>query len=148
MKEIIRKISPDIVFFSTSTCTIYKDLLVAKVVKEVNPSIVTVAIGTHVMALPEDTFKESEYLDVIIYSNEWEQSALNIVRNLSSLENAKGIFFRKPDGTIVRTDIQPPLQNLDDLDFPAHDKLEKELYRGPYNKTLSKDNGHGTEGMY
>ncbi|MBI5183065.1 MAG: cobalamin B12-binding domain-containing protein [Nitrospinae bacterium] len=68
VKEVIKKELPDLVFFSTSTCTIYKDLLVAKVAKEVNPSVITVAIGTHVMALPEETFKESEYLDVIIYS--------------------------------------------------------------------------------
>lgn len=138
VKDIIGKATPDIVFFSTSTCTIYKDLLVAKAAKEITPSILTVAIGTHVMALPDDTFKGSEYLDVIIYSNEWEQAALNIVRNLSSLENANGILFRKPDGTIVRTDIQPPLQNLDDLGFPAHDKLEKELYRDPTTKRFPK----------
>ena len=138
VKDIIGKATPDIVFFSTSTCTIYKDLLVAKAAKEINPSILTVAIGTHVMALPDSTFKGSEYLDVIIYSNEWEQAALNIVRNLSSLENANGILFRKPDGTIVRTDIQPPLQNLDDLGFPAHDKLEKELYRDPTTKRFPK----------
>ena len=138
IREIIKKESPDVVFFSTSTCTIYKDLLVAKAAKEVNLSIVTVALGTHVMALPEDTFKESEYLDAIIYSNEWEQAALNIAGNLSSLENAKGIFFRKPDGKIIKTDIQPPMQNLDDLGFPAHDKLEKELYRDPTTKRFPK----------
>ena len=84
VREIIKKESPDVVFFSTSTCTIYRDLLVAKVAKEANPSVVTVALGTHVMALPEDTFRKSEYLDVIIYSNEWEQAALNIAGNLSS----------------------------------------------------------------
>lgn len=138
VKDIIGKATPDIVFFSTSTCTIYKDLLVAKATKEINPSILTVAIGTHVMALPDDTFKGFKYLDVIIYSNEWEQAALNIVRNLSSLENANGILFRKPDGTIVRTDIQPPLQNLDDLGFPSHDKLEKELYGDPTSKNFPK----------
>lgn len=89
VKEIIKNISPDIVFFSTSTCTIYKDLLVAKIVKEINPSAITVAIGTHVMALPEDTFKESQYLDVVIYSSEWEQVSLNIVKNIHNLTDAK-----------------------------------------------------------
>lgn len=138
VRENIKKESPDVVFFSTSTCTIYKDLLVAKAAKEVNPSVVTVALSTHVMALPEDTFKESEYLDVIIYSNEWEQAALNIVRNPANLENAKGIFFRNPDGTIIKTDFQPPMQNLDDLGFPAHDKLQKELYRDPTTKRFPK----------
>jgi radical SAM superfamily enzyme YgiQ (UPF0313 family) len=138
IRETLRGESPDVVLFSTSTCTIYKDLLIAKAAKEVNPSVVTAAMGTHVMALQEDTFKESEYLDAIIYSNEWEQTALNIVKNLSNLENAKGIFFRKGDGEIIKTDIQPPMKNLDDLGFPAHDKLEKELYRDPTTKRFPK----------
>lgn len=137
VRELIKKESPDVVFFSTSTCTIYKDLLVAKTTKEVNPSIVTIAIGTHVMALPEETFGESEYLDIIVYSSEWEQASLNIVRNLSTLENAKGIYFRR-NGTIIKTDFQPSLENLDDLGFPAHDKLEKELYGDPTSKRTPK----------
>jgi radical SAM superfamily enzyme YgiQ (UPF0313 family) len=138
IKEIIKKELPDIIFFSSSTCTIVKDLLVAKVAKEINPSTITVAIGTHVMALPEETFKESDYLDVIVYSNEWEHVSLNIAKNIHNLESAKGIFYRKPNGDIVKTDYQPPLSNLDDLGFPAHDKLEKHIYRDPTTKRFPK----------
>ena len=138
IKEIIKKSNPDIVLFSTSTCTIYKDLLVAKAAKEINPSIITVAIGTHVMALPDDTFRESEHLDVIIYSGEWEQSSLNIVKNINDLHSAKGIFYRRSGGDIVKTDPQPPLENLDALGFPAHDKIEKEIYRDPTTKNFPK----------
>ena len=94
-------------------------MLVAKVAKEVSPSIITVAIGTHVSTLPEDTFNEYGYLDVIIYSNEWEQASLNIVKNLSNLEGAKGIFFRKEGGEILKTDFQSPMQDLDALGFPS-----------------------------
>lgn len=138
VRDVIIRISPDVIFFSTSTCTIHKDMLVAKAAKEINPSILTVAIGTHVMALHEETFMKAEYLDVIIYSDEWEQVSLNIVKNMSNLGNAKGIFFRKPDGTIIKTDIQPPLQNLDVLGFPSHDKLERDLYKDPTARRLPK----------
>jgi radical SAM superfamily enzyme YgiQ (UPF0313 family) len=138
LKEIIKKGSPDIVFFSTSTCTIYKDMLIAKVSKEIDPSIITVAIGTHVMALPEETFKHSEYLDVIIYSSEWEQVSLNIVKNILDIQSAKGIFLRESNGEIVKTDPQPPISNLDELGFPSHDKLEKKLYGDPTSKRFPK----------
>jgi anaerobic magnesium-protoporphyrin IX monomethyl ester cyclase len=138
VKEFIGERLPDVVFFSTSTCTIYKDLLIAKVAKEINPSIVTVAIGTHVMALPEETFNESEYLDVIVYSSEWEQVSLNIVQNISNLESAKGIYFRNSGREIIKTDFQPPIANLDYLGFPSHDKLEKEVYRDPTTKRFPK----------
>lgn len=138
IKEIFKKSNPDVIFFSTSTCTIYKDLLVAKAAKEINPSILTVAIGTHVMALSDDTFKESEHLDVIIYSGEWEQVSLNIVKNLLNLESAKGIYIRKFSGEIVKTEDQPPIENLDSFGFPSHDKLEKEVYRDPTTKRFPK----------
>ncbi len=138
VENYIRKISPDIVFFSTSTCTIYKDLLVAKIGKKINASILTIAIGTHVMALPEETFIESEYLDALVYSSEWEQSSLNIVKNISNLNSAKGIFFRKANGEIVKTERQPLISNLDDLGFPSHDKLEKGIYRDPTTKRSPK----------
>lgn len=138
VKKYIEAKRPDIVFFSTSTCTIYKDLLVAKVAKEINPSIRTVAVGTHVMALPEDTFRESPYLDIIVYSSEWEQTALNIAINISNPEYAKGIFWRKTNGKIIKTDMQSPIQNLDDMGFPSHDKLEKELYGDPTSKRFPK----------
>jgi anaerobic magnesium-protoporphyrin IX monomethyl ester cyclase len=138
VKEYIKKTAPDIVFFSTSTCTIYQDLLIAKVAKEINPSIITVAIGTHVMALPEDTLHESQHLDVIVHSSEWEQVSLNIIKNISNLEFAKGIFFKNQSGRVVKTDSQPPILDLDDLGFPAHDKLEKELYGDPTSKRYPK----------
>ncbi len=138
VEEAIRRASADLVFFSTSTCTIYDDLLIAKVAKKVNSSIVTVTIGTHVMALPEETFRGSEYLDALVYTSEWEQASLNIVKNISNLNLAKGIYFRKDTGEIVKTEVQPPIENLDDLGFPSHDKLEKELYRDPTAKRFPK----------
>src|SRR3990172_7614484 len=138
IKEVIKNKIPDVIFFSTSTCTIYKDLLVAKVAKEVNSSIVTVAVGTHVMALPHDTFAESEYLDVIVYSSEWEETSLNVLKNISDLKNARGIYLRKTSGEIIKTDIQAPASDLDMLGFPAHDKLERDIYGDPTSKRSPK----------
>jgi radical SAM superfamily enzyme YgiQ (UPF0313 family) len=138
VKRTIKEKSPEVVFFSTSTCTIYKDLIVAKASKDINPKITTVAVGTHVMALPEESLKETKHLDALVYSNEWEQACLNIAKHIPYLESAKGIFFRKSSNKIVKTSPQLPLQNLDDLGFPSHDKLEKELYRDPTTKRFPK----------
>jgi len=138
IKEIFRAEKPDVVFFSTSTCTIYSDLLIARIAKEIDTSILTVAIGTHVMALPEETFQESVHLDAIIYTSEWEQASLNIVRNIGTLERAKGIFLRQARDNIVKTAPQPVTESLNDLGFPAHDKLEKEIYRDPTAKRYPK----------
>ncbi|MBW8000505.1 MAG: radical SAM protein [Planctomycetes bacterium] len=138
VKAVIKKISPDVIFFSTSTSTIYKDMLVAEVAKEINPSTITVAIGTHVMALPTETFELSDALDVIIYSGEWEQSSLNIIENFSSLEDAKGIYLRKSSGQITKTAPVSEIQDIDKLGFPSHDKLEKQLYGDPTSHRFPK----------
>ncbi len=135
--QIIQAKMPDVVFFSTSTCTIYKDLLIAQEAKRINPKIITVAVGTHPSALPENTFENSPALDVIIYGREWEMIALNIVKNLNALKNARGIYFRAA-GQIIKNEDQPLMQNLDDLGFPAHDKLEKDLYGDPTSQRFPK----------
>ncbi len=138
VKGIIGHRRADVVFFSTSTCTIYEDLLVAKAAKEISPSILTVAVGTHGMALPEETLGLSKHLDVLIHSGEWEQAALNIVRNATDLAHARGIYFRSKTGTFIRTEEQPLMADLDQLGFPSHDKLEKEIYRDPVTKRFPK----------
>jgi anaerobic magnesium-protoporphyrin IX monomethyl ester cyclase len=138
VQTLIREKKPDTVFFSTSTCTIYKDLLVARAAKETSPSILTVAVGTHGMALPEETMGLSKHLDALIHTGEWEQAALNIVRNAGDLGNARGIYYRNRSGEIVKTEGQPPLTDIDVLGFPSHDKLEKEIYRDPVTKRFPK----------
>jgi len=138
VKAHIGRNRSDVVFFSTSTCTIHKDVLVATAAKEVSSSILTVAVGTHGMALPEETLGLSEHLDVLIHSGEWEQAALNIVRNATDLGKARGIYYRNRSGEIVKTEGQPPLADIDVLGFPSHDKLEKEIYRDPVTKRFPK----------
>ena len=138
VKKIIGQKKPDVVFFSTSTCTIYKDLLIARAAKETSPSILTVAVGTHGMALPEETLGLSEHLDALIHTGEWEQAALNIVRNATDLGKARGIYYRNRSREIVKTEDQPPLTDIDVLGFPSHDKLEKEIYRDPVTKRFPK----------
>ncbi|KJU87672.1 Fe-S oxidoreductase [Candidatus Magnetobacterium bavaricum] len=135
---MLKREAPHIVFFSTSTCTIDKDLLIAKAAKEVIPSVITVAIGTHVMALPEDTMRSSGCLDIAIYTGEWESASLEIVKNSMNPEKTRGIFYRNSNGDIIKTDSQPLITNLDLLGFPSHDKIERALYRDPTTKRFPK----------
>lgn len=138
VERLVAREQPDVVFISTSTCTIYKDMAVAQAVKRLKPNCLTVAVGTHIMALTEETLNESPGLDAAIYSNEWEQVALNVVRHRTELEAANGIMFRAPDGQLIRTPAQPPLKHFDDLGFPAHDKLDRSLYRDPTMRRFPK----------
>ncbi len=122
---------PDVIFFSTSTCTIYSDVRVAEIAKSINPNCICVAFGTHVMELTNETLDESPQVDIGIYSNEWELVALDIVKNYEDISKAKGIVYRDEKGSLVRSLPHPPLVNYDDLGFPAHDKLDQSLYADP-----------------
>jgi len=90
------------------------------------------------MALSEETMNETADLDIAIYSNEWEQVALGVVRALDEVPSVRGIVYRESDGSLVRTDPQPLLQHFDDLGFPAHDKLNTALYKDPTMKRSPK----------
>jgi radical SAM superfamily enzyme YgiQ (UPF0313 family) len=130
--------NPDLILMSTSTCTIYKDSGLALKLKDELKNTTIVAFGTHVMALPEQTLSESPGFDAAIYSNEWEQAALGLARNLRNLDLAPGVIYRGIDSKFIKTDPIPVLHNLDDLGFPAHDKLIKELYRDPTMRRFPK----------
>ncbi len=129
LSEKIKEEDPKIVVFTTSTTSIMHDIEVAKVVKEVSGDILTVAIGTHVMALPEETLRESPHLDVCVYS-EPELPVLDIVKEGYKLEKANGIAYRKGDD-IVKTSPHTLCHNMDDFGFPSHNKIPLELYRDP-----------------
>jgi len=122
---------PDVVFFSTSTCTIYSDVKVAEIAKMVNPKCICIAFGTHVMELTNETLEESPQVDIGIYSNEWELVALDIVKNYEDISKARGIVYRDEKGSLARSLPHPPLEHYDDLGFPAHDKLDQSLYADP-----------------
>ncbi len=126
----------DIVFFSTSTCTIHKDMLVAETAKDVNPDTITVAVGTHVMALYDEVL-ENDFIDIAIVSGEWEEVALNIVKNGKNFSRIKGIAFKDNSGVCV-TASQEPVYDLDRLGFPSHDKIERELYHDTITKAFPK----------
>ncbi|MBI3607876.1 MAG: radical SAM protein [Nitrospirae bacterium] len=138
VRTLVAAHQPDILFISTSTCTIYSDAEVAKIAKQIKPSCLTVGVGTHIMALTDETMNESPGFDVGIYSNEWEQVALSIAQHADDLSGARGIVFRSNDGQLVKTDRHPELAHYDDLGFPAHDKLRKDLYRDPTMKRFPK----------
>lgn len=129
---------PDLILMSTSTCTIYKDAELAQKLKSEFKDTLIVGFGTHVMALPEQTLCESPGFDAVIYSNEWEQAALGLARNIKNIDLAPGIVYRNGVGGYTKTEPIPVLHNLDDLGFPAHDKLIQGLYRDPTMRRFPK----------
>lgn len=143
LEEIVRLKNPRAVVFSTSTATIYSDLKVAGIVKRVSKDILTVAFGIHISALPEETMKLSENLDIAVYQPEPELCILDLIRANYNPSSVRGLVYRK-NGRICKTGVHPGYNHRDELGFPAHDKIPVHLYydphmrRGPLTMTLAQ----------
>jgi len=144
IKEIVRLVKPRLVVFTTSTTTIIHDLITAQVVKKNFPDSLTAAIGTHITALPEETLKLSPYLDIAIF-DEPEMVILKLLKNNFSLEDTRGICFRK-NGTIYKNPSGGKLEDLDFLGFPSHHKLPLSIYRDPLTERLPMTITYGSRG--
>ncbi len=128
VEAILAKEKPDMVVFSTSTTAIYSDLSVADAAKKVSANITTVAVGAHIMALPEETLSLNQNLDVAVYGDDEEVIVKNLALYKNDLSRVLGICYRGTDGTIRRTAPNTLTQNLDDLGIPAHDQVPKDIY--------------------
>src|SRR3989344_2522233 len=128
VRNFIEKEKPAMVVFSTSTTTIDSDILTATFAKEVSKDIVTVAVGSHVMALPQEVLKLNRDLDVAVWNDDEEIIVKNLTESPRDFSKVKGICYRDRDGKIQKTLPQEITRNLDELGFPAHDKVQKDIY--------------------
>ena len=125
------KKKPNFIVTNVISSIVSNDVKVADIAKGVDAR--TIAIGSHVTALPEETLREYPTLDFIIMG-EAEASLRELIdriENGESLEDVKGIGFRQDDGTIRINEKRPAIENLDDLPYPRHDLLPLDKYRLP-----------------
>lgn len=133
IKEAIKKENPRLVVFNSCITSIDSDVRVAKIAKELSNSIITAAFGVNIVALPEETLKKHRYLDIAIYSSDPEPIVADIVKFNYIYKEVQGICFRE-DGNIVRNEPAALKMNLDELGIPAHDQIDKNLYKDPLAK--------------
>ncbi len=130
IKELIKRFSPQIFIFHTTTPSIYNDLEYARDIKCIFPECLTVALGAHVTALSEETFglSASRYensLDAIAVG-EFEFSLAELANSperlaeipgIASVQNHQFHFQKRKNGS------------LDQLPFPAWQMIKPENYR-------------------
>lgn len=101
---------------------------VARLVKVLDPHLVTIVGGAHPSALPKETLEDKNVDFVVI--GEGENTMLKLVESLSNqmpLEKIDGIGFKK-NGQIVINAKAGFIENLDEIPFPAWDLLQMEEY--------------------
>jgi anaerobic magnesium-protoporphyrin IX monomethyl ester cyclase len=120
----IKEIRPDLYGVSFATHT--KDIVyeTVRVIKEEHPFLPIICGGPHSSCAPDDVLKNSK-IDVAVIG-EGEITFVELVEhyfyNKGNLKDIKGIAYREGDN-IVKTPFRPLIYNLDDIPFPAREKI-------------------------
>ena len=125
----IKKENPDIVGFSTLTCTSRTAPQIAKQAKKENPNLTTVLGGLHATYNPTKILKKYPWIDIIV-RGEGEQTALELTKTLeneNSLKDVQGITFRN-NGNIISTPDRALIKEVDIIPFPDRELLDTEYH--------------------
>jgi len=121
MEEIIANLNPDLVGVSCYIGSRFEDFKVIKLVKKINPKIVTVMGGPQATATAEDTLTHVPELDFIVLG-EGEITLLELGRTIEkradNYESIKGIAYIK-NKIFIQNPHREFIQNLDSLPLPA-----------------------------
>jgi len=135
LKFRVEESNPDIVGIYFSAFYLYDSILTARIVKEVNPEIFTVAGGPHVYLYPYETIDLPE-IDYVVFE-EGEIVLKELVESLGKRDRVDEI-----SGVLTRTNgnrislVKQRIPDVDELPFPArHLSLYME-----YSSILAKRN--------
>jgi len=101
----------------TSTPGFQKDIRLAEMIKEVNPSIRIAFVGPQVTVQPEESLNASPVIDFVA-RKEIDYSVSEFAHG-KRLEEILGISYRK-DGKVVHNPDRPLLQDLDSMPFAVN----------------------------
>ena len=115
----IDKINPQLIFFEATTATINYTWDTINAIKDKYKNAYIVLAGSHVTALPEESFLKSE-VDFVITGGDYDVLLLSIVNYINNGEKLKeGIYYRTSQGNIRNTGkckLDYPLDRLPFID--------------------------------
>lgn len=123
VEEIFRQDNFDFVGISLMTPMIKDAKKVMAIAKKYNPSCKIVLGGPHPTAMPEESLKLGADAVVI---GEGEFTFSEIVNN-NSFKDVKGVFYKDGDN-VIKNEPRAPIENLDDVPFPAWHMFPVEKY--------------------
>ena len=142
---------PEIAVFDTSTPSISSDVSALEKVKGwFNGNLMTILVGTHPSALPEETLNLSPHIDIIA-RKEYDYTLREIADKMNAgqinLSAIQGISYRR-DNTIVHNEDRPYIEDMDEIPFVSsvykkHLKIGNYFYAHVRNPTVSFFAGRG-----
>nr|MDO8080991.1 radical SAM protein [Candidatus Freyarchaeota archaeon] len=140
LKKIVDKMKefkPDIVGAGPVTISYPTALRTMEVCKKFGAT--TVMGGCHVTFYDKEALQEAPYLDIVV-RGEGEYTFLDIVKG-GDLKSIDGITYRE-NGEIVKNPDRKPIENLDELPWPARHLVPLSKYRA-YKSGCDMMSGRG-----
>ena len=123
LKQLLRQQRPVLLGISCTTASFHDSVRLAQLAKTELPEIKIVFGGAHVSALKKKVLEFSPLIDYAVIG-EGEQVMLELAQ-LAGTEptNVAGLAWRAADGSLVDNGYRSEALVLDDLPFPAYEKL-------------------------
>ncbi|UFS69371.1 B12-binding domain-containing radical SAM protein [Geomonas sp. RF6] len=116
---------PAFLGLSCTTSSFLDGIRIAEMARSIVPGITTVFGGPHVSALKEELFPRFRGMDIAVIGEGEETMAQLMEKGLDDPASVKGIIYRPGGGAEgCFTGYPDQLLELDDLPFPAYEKLE------------------------
>ena len=135
IREEIQFRNPDVIGIANPfTCQTEHAARVAAISKATNHRIITVVGGPHVSVVPMEFLEEATAVDIVVIG-EGEYTMLEIAEYAEGRKNIasiKGIAYRIGNKFTLNPP-RPPIDDLDELPFPAYHLLDMERYLSPKN---------------
>lgn len=123
LQELLRDQRPALLGISCTTASFHDAVRLTRMAKAELPEIRVAFGGAHVSALKERVLEFSELIDFAVIG-EGEQTLLELARlEGTDAEGVGGVVWRADDGTIVDSGYRSDVLVLDELPFPAYEKL-------------------------
>ena len=129
LRQQIDAFMPRVVGVTSTTVSYHAARQVLQVLKESYPEITTVLGGAHLSAIPLETMKDCETLDIGVVG-EGEQTLAEVVERLESSQPLNGVpgTLIRYQGAIIQNPVRKPVSDLDATPVPARHLL-KDLRR-------------------
>ena len=124
LEDDLSKLKIDILGVSFRTASYGSAKEFIKAARAINRDIFIVVGGHHATAFPEETLRDLGCDAVVRGEGEYTFKELveRLMKNLS-LEGLEGVTYRKGDSDIVSNKPRPPIENIDNLPWPARELL-------------------------
>ncbi len=121
----LRRFNPELLVFQATTPSIDADIAAAARCKEATGAL-TVLVGPHVSAEPEDTLRRAGGAVDAVAIGEYDYTIRDLARGIS-LDACAGLAWKKGDD-IIQNPRRALIENLDELPFPAWQFIDLDDY--------------------